>query len=62
MRHFLDLVIRVLASMLSIEGINCVLKALGVAIYVGINGYTVALSAVLGLPGVLGLYVIGYLM
>lgn len=62
LRKLLDLGIRVTASMLSIHGINFILSLLNIGIFVGINGYTLAVSAFLGLPGILGIYAISYLM
>lgn len=62
MRKIMDLLIRVLGSMLSIQGINWILGMMGMSLYVGINGYTLAVSAVLGFPGILGLYFISYVM
>lgn len=62
LRKLLDLGIRVTASMLSIHGINCILSFLNIAIFVGVNGYTLAVAALLGLPGILGIYAISYLM
>lgn len=62
MRKILDLLIRILGSMLAIHFINVVLFKLGMECFVGLNGYTLAVSAVFGLPGILGLYVIFYLM
>lgn len=62
MRKVLDLVIRIMGSMLAIHFINLVLLKLGMECYVGLNGYTLAMAAVFGLPGILGLYVIFYLL
>ncbi len=62
MREFVNLLIRLCGGIAAIQGLNMILKSLGIAIYVGINGYTVVLSAILGLPGILGLYVVGYLL
>lgn len=62
MRKVMDLLIRVLGSVLSIQGINWILGFMGISIYVGINGYTLVVAAILGLPGILGLYLISYVM
>ncbi len=62
MREFVNLFIRLCGGIAAIQGLNMILKYLGIAIYVGINGYTIVLSAILGLPGILGLYVVGYLL
>ena len=54
--------LRVIICVLSIHGINYILQGMGEALYVGINGYTVVLGAILGLPGIIGLYVLIYLL
>lgn len=53
---------RIIICVLSIHGMNFILQEMGEVLYVGINGYTVVLSAILGLPGIIGLYVLMYLL
>ena len=62
MGKVINVIFRIVTCVLGIHIINLVLQSLQIALLVGINGYTVVLAAILGLPGILGLYVLLYLM
>ena len=60
MKKILDLMIRTFGSLLVIHVANMMLLANDITCYIGINGYTLAVSAFFGLPGIAGLYALAY--
>ena len=62
MIRILNVCIRMTGCILAIHGINLILACLGMQLFVGINGITVVLAAILGLPGILGLYAVAYFL
>lgn len=60
MKSIFRMIFRIIVCMVTIQGINMILGNMNIEIFVGMNGYTLVLSAILGLPGILGLYIIGY--
>lgn len=62
MKHLLDLVIRMGACLLLIHAINYVLVSQQMEVLVGINWATLLVSGILGFPGILGIYIIYYLI
>ena len=61
MEKIINVIFRVAGCILSIHVINKILQAAGFTLLVGINGYTAILALVLGIPGILGLYLLLYL-
>ena len=62
MKHLLDLVIRMGACLLLIHVINSVLVSQQMEGLVGMNWATLLVSGILGFPGILGIYIIYYLI
>lgn len=59
MEWLVNLVMRGILGILAIHFINLGLSCLGIHLGVGINVFTIGLSAVLGMPGLLVLYGFG---
>ncbi len=60
MEQILNILLRGLLGTLAIYFINSALEAMGLSLGVGINAVTVLTSGILGFPGLLALYGIGF--
>lgn len=60
MEWILNIVMRSILGTIAIYFINICLESAGISVGVGINAFTVLTSGILGFPGVLALYGIGF--
>ena len=60
MEQFLNILLRGILGTIAIYFINSALEAMGLSLGVGINAVTVLTSGILGFPGLLALYGIGF--
>lgn len=60
MEKVLNVVMRGILGTIAIYFINAALEKMGISISVGINAATVLTSGILGFPGLLALYGIGF--
>ncbi len=59
MERILNIFMRCILGTIAMYFLNSVLEKAGISLGVGINGFTVLTSGILGLPGLLALYGIG---
>ncbi len=59
MERILNIFMRCILGTIAMYFLNSVLEKAGISLGVGINGFTVLASGILGLPGLLALYGIG---
>jgi len=62
MRRSIGFVARTVLGIVGIVGINFAMGALGFSLTVGINFFTIAVVAFLGIPGIVMLYGLGFFM
>lgn len=60
MEQILNMLLRGILGTIAIYFINSALEAMGLSLGVGINAVTVLTSGILGFPGLLALYGIGF--
>ena len=60
MEQILNILLRGILGTIAIYFINSALEAMGLSLGVGINAVTVLTSGILGFPGLLALYAIGF--
>ncbi|MCI9278013.1 Pro-sigmaK processing inhibitor BofA [bacterium D16-50] len=60
MEQILNILLRGILGTIAIYFINSALEAMGLSLGVGINAVTVLTSGILGFPGLLALYGIGF--
>lgn len=60
MEKVLNLLMRCILGTIAIYFVNMVLEKAGISVGVGINAVTVLTSGILGFPGLLALYAIGF--
>lgn len=60
MEKILNFVMRGILGTIAMYFINSVLEGMGISLGVGINAATVLTSGILGFPGLLALYAIGF--
>ena len=60
MEQILNILLRGILGTIAIYFINSALEAVGLSLGVGINAVTVLTSGILGFPGLLALYGIGF--
>ncbi len=59
MERILNIFMRCILGTIAMYFLNSVLEKAGISLGVGINGFTVLTSGILGFPGLLALYGIG---
>ena len=60
MEQILNILLRGILGIIAIYFINSAVEAMGLSLGVGINAVTVLTSGILGFPGLLALYGIGF--
>ena len=59
MEKILNVIMRGILGTIAIYFINSMLERMGISLGVGVNMFTVLTTGILGVPGILALYVIG---